>query len=85
MNNLYPIEEGQLVYLGLFSFLCLLWLFFDSLDRVLTKIVQLQKGDTLDLKMLLGFVWNATTMLASGAYMLFVAGVVTEVLSKHIV
>ena len=35
--------------------------------------------------MLLGFVWNAMVMWASGANMLWVAGVVTGVLSKHIV
>ena len=85
MHNLYAIEEGQLVYLGLFAFLCLLRLFFDSFDRLLAKVIKLQKGDTLDVMMLLGFVWNAMVMWASGANMLWVAGVVTEVISKHIV
>lgn len=85
MHNLYPIEESQLVYISLFAFLCLLWLFFDSLQRFLKKVVSIQKGDTLDLMMLLGFFWNAAVVWASGANMLWVAGIVTNVLSKHIV
>ena len=85
MHNLYPIEEGQLVYLAIFAFLCMLWIFVDCLARFLNKIAALRNGETCDVTMFLGFVWNIMVVWSSGDIMLWIASLVTSVLSKHIV